>query len=112
EFVKINKTLKEASGILEYIFWSNRMVDDLSGTEMNPDVTQVVCRASTVHVVKETALGLRNALLLLQDDSLNVKILHLVRDPRGILASRQAVPDDTGGPDYIHPDYWVQWENI
>ncbi|XP_076442693.1 carbohydrate sulfotransferase 1-like [Babylonia areolata] len=47
-----------------------------------------VCQASRVTVVKTLRLGMAQALNLLEADP-GVKVVHLVRDPRGILNSRQ-----------------------
>ena len=45
------------------------------------------CQTADVHVIKVVALRLRDLLLLLEKDNFNVQIVHLLRDPRGIMAS-------------------------
>ncbi|KAF2347276.1 Sulfotransferase domain [Trinorchestia longiramus] len=58
-----------------------------------PAFLSYMCHRSGILVLKIVALRLRHGLKILQDDpGLDVKILHLVRDPRGILASARRVP--------------------
>ncbi|XP_045114786.1 carbohydrate sulfotransferase 4-like isoform X2 [Portunus trituberculatus] len=56
--------------------WDGRLVDAL-------------CKASCLKLVRVVAEGLALALSVLQDSSFNTHIVHLVRDPRGMLSSRR-----------------------
>nr|XP_045602510.1 carbohydrate sulfotransferase 1-like [Procambarus clarkii] len=57
----------------------------------DPAYTEAVCRAACANVVKVATAELGVATPLLQDPSLQVKVIHLVRDPRALLASRYEV---------------------
>ncbi|KAK3855392.1 hypothetical protein Pcinc_038207 [Petrolisthes cinctipes] len=46
------------------------------------------CRMMPVNVVKTVRMGLNPVVSLLQDDALDLRVLHLIRDPRGCLHSR------------------------
>ena len=46
------------------------------------------CSSANVNVVKTVRLSMKQAEALLQEDP-EVKVIHLVRDPRGVLRSRQ-----------------------
>ncbi|XP_063889673.1 carbohydrate sulfotransferase 4-like isoform X2 [Scylla paramamosain] len=56
--------------------WDGKLVDAL-------------CRASCLRLVRVVAEGLALALSFLQDSASNNHIVHLVRDPRGMLSSRR-----------------------
>lgn len=51
----------------------------------------LMCLRSTIHLIKIVGFRLRDIKFLLEDASLDVKIIHLVRDPRGILASGKSM---------------------
>ncbi|XP_045114560.1 uncharacterized protein LOC123506495 [Portunus trituberculatus] len=58
------------------VCWDGRLVDAL-------------CKASCLRLVRVVNEGLALALSVLQDSSSNTHIVHLVRDPRGMLSSRR-----------------------
>lgn len=53
------------------------------------NVESVVCNRSKMHLVKTIYLPLKTALALLADPHLDLALIYLVRDPRGILHSRK-----------------------
>ena len=50
---------------------------------------EVLCRTSCLRLVRVVAQGLALALSFLQDRASNSHIVHLVRDPRGMISSRR-----------------------
>lgn len=58
----------------------------------SPFTYEAFCRAAPVVVVRVVALALRAFIPLLEDDELDPKVVHLVRDPRGALSSRRSLP--------------------
>lgn len=58
----------------------------------SPATFETFCRASRVGVVRVVSAVLRVAVPLLEDDSLDVRVIHLVRDPRAAIASRRGFP--------------------
>lgn len=50
---------------------------------------EAMCTASCFRLVRVAAQGLSVALALLQDHSFNTHVVHLVRDPRGMISSRR-----------------------
>ncbi|XP_069945448.1 uncharacterized protein [Cherax quadricarinatus] len=57
----------------------------------NPAFVSQVCRSSSLHVVKVLRLGLEWVLPLLEEASLDLQVVYLVRDPRAVLSSRARV---------------------
>ncbi|KAK8736199.1 hypothetical protein OTU49_004865 [Cherax quadricarinatus] len=55
------------------------------------DYISKVCRYMPLNVVKTVRMGLSPVVELLQDPSLNLYVVHLVRDPRGCLHSRMQI---------------------
>ncbi|XP_042206391.1 putative mediator of RNA polymerase II transcription subunit 26 isoform X2 [Homarus americanus] len=53
------------------------------------DYISEACKYAPVNVLKTVRMGLSPAIQLLQDTSLDVRVIHLVRDPRGCLHSRR-----------------------
>ncbi|KAM5138140.1 carbohydrate sulfotransferase 4-like [Mantella aurantiaca] len=79
-----------------YSFKRNDIIPQLSCKEFCPmfpfDTIQKACNSYNYIVVKEVRIfDLKVLYPLLQDPSLNLKILHLVRDPRAIFQSRLKV---------------------
>lgn len=58
-----------------------------------PDVLDAVCRGSSANIVKVATVELDVAEPLLQKSSLAARVVHLVRDPRAVLASRLLVEE-------------------
>lgn len=58
-----------------------------------PDLLETVCRAATANIIKVAAVDLSVGMPLLQDPSLTTRVIHLVRDPRALLASRLLVEE-------------------
>lgn len=58
----------------------------------SPATFEAFCRASRVGVVRVVGVALHEAVPLLEDDSLDVRVIHLVRDARATIASRRALP--------------------
>ncbi|XP_047495024.1 carbohydrate sulfotransferase 6-like [Penaeus chinensis] len=58
----------------------------------SPFTYEAFCRAAPVVVVRVVALALTAFIPLLEDDELEPKVVHLVRDPRGTLNSRRSLP--------------------
>ncbi|KAK8393655.1 hypothetical protein O3P69_006767 [Scylla paramamosain] len=58
-----------------------------------PDVLEAVCRAATANIIKVVAVDLSVGAPLLQELSLTTRVIHLVRDPRALLASRLLVEE-------------------
>ncbi|XP_042878592.1 uncharacterized protein LOC122257394 [Penaeus japonicus] len=52
------------------------------------DYLSAVCKYMPVNVMKTVRMGLSPVVALLQDPSLDLRVVHLVRDPRGSLHSR------------------------
>ncbi|CAL4067029.1 unnamed protein product, partial [Meganyctiphanes norvegica] len=70
----------------------NECYQDNDMASLCPDV---FCQTADVVLVKLVMLRLEQAREFLETPDLNVKILHLVRDPRAILSSRrEAWPND------------------
>nr|XP_045602656.1 uncharacterized protein LOC123760893 [Procambarus clarkii] len=57
----------------------------------NVTLVSKVCRASSLHVAKVVRLGLEWVLPLLQEETLDLQVVYLVRDPRAVLRSRTRV---------------------
>ncbi|XP_063592134.1 carbohydrate sulfotransferase 1-like [Penaeus indicus] len=57
-----------------------------------PATFEAFCRASQVGVVRVVGVALHEAVPLLEDDSLDVRVIHLVRDARAAIASRRGFP--------------------
>ncbi|XP_022255252.1 carbohydrate sulfotransferase 1-like [Limulus polyphemus] len=56
----------------------------------NPFVMSRFCRNQTLHIIKTIRLSLQNGVKLYENyPDLNLKIIHLVRDPRAVINSRQ-----------------------
>lgn len=58
----------------------------------SPFIYEAFCRAAPVVIVRVVALALTASIPLLEDDEMELKVVHLVRDPRGTLASRRNLP--------------------
>lgn len=58
----------------------------------SPATFEAFCRASQVGVVRVVSLALHEAVPLLDDDALDVRLIHLVRDVRAAIASRRGFP--------------------
>ncbi|KAK7073054.1 hypothetical protein SK128_003661 [Halocaridina rubra] len=56
-----------------------------------PSTYSNICRKADMHFVKVLRLGLDWARRLLQDSSLDIRIIYLVRDPRPIMQSRDSI---------------------
>ncbi|XP_066976826.1 carbohydrate sulfotransferase 1-like [Macrobrachium rosenbergii] len=54
----------------------------------DPATDSALCSAAKVHLVRLVAVDLGDLSPLLKERDLNLKIVHLVRDPRGVVASR------------------------
>ncbi|KAK3856862.1 hypothetical protein Pcinc_036846 [Petrolisthes cinctipes] len=54
----------------------------------DPELSEAMCVASQINLVKVVGEELGTAEHLLHDTQLNVRLVHLVRDPRALLASR------------------------
>lgn len=57
----------------------------------DPATNEVLCRAARVHVARVVVLDLKAVTPLLRDPDLNTHVIHLVRDPRATLTSREAL---------------------
>ena len=58
-----------------------------------PDVLEAVCRAATANIIKVVAVDLSVGEPLLQELRLTTRVIHLVRDPRALLASRRLLEE-------------------
>ncbi|MPC70854.1 Carbohydrate sulfotransferase 5 [Portunus trituberculatus] len=58
-----------------------------------PDVVEAVCRAATANIIKVVSVNLSVGAPLLQELRLTTRVIHLVRDPRALLASRLLVEE-------------------
>lgn len=58
----------------------------------SPLTHEAFCRAVRVVVVRVVALALTAAIPLMEDAALEVRVVHLVRDPRAAIASRRSLP--------------------
>lgn len=72
--------VREVCGEYPTLCWDGALLD-------------AVCRASCLRLVRVVAQGLSLAMALLQDDGSNVHVVHLVRDPRGMISSRRDLQD-------------------
>ncbi|KAH6922985.1 hypothetical protein HPB50_020467 [Hyalomma asiaticum] len=96
----------------QFIFSVNRFLWTLCGAKypvcLNSGAIAGVCSRAPVQVMKVTRLRnqsqVRDWLRRNQDIAKSVKILHLVRDPRGILASRRRVDWCKESKSCTHPD--------
>lgn len=70
-----------------------------------PDFLNEFCKLFPFQSMKSVRLRLRLAEELLEDESLNVKVILLVRDPRGTLQSRKHREWCPGEPDCDQPSY-------
>lgn len=77
--------------INEYAWSLNKYLDSICGDSdlcHHPCFVQEACRRAKLHVVKTIRLNIRHLTLLL-DQFPTLKVLYLVRDPRGIMNSRK-----------------------
>ncbi|RXG57855.1 Carbohydrate sulfotransferase 5 [Armadillidium vulgare] len=58
----------------------------------DPNFMSQICQLTPLNVMKTVRLGLLPVDKLLSDKTLNLKVIHLVRDPRGSLHSRIKLP--------------------
>ncbi|KAK3869561.1 hypothetical protein Pcinc_025145 [Petrolisthes cinctipes] len=77
-----------------YLRWNTRLASHClhSNQCTNTTLATQLCTTSHIHVAKVVRLGLQWVLPLLQDPSLNLQLVVLVRDPRAVLSSRARVP--------------------
>ncbi|XP_037083939.1 carbohydrate sulfotransferase 3-like [Pollicipes pollicipes] len=87
--------------------------------ETSLDQMTATCLKQPMRVVKIIRIRLRNLLPLLEAEGLNVYIVHLVRDPRGILNSllrqRHEWPERLHVPQHICGDMWEDiqlWRDV
>ncbi|CAL4071379.1 unnamed protein product, partial [Meganyctiphanes norvegica] len=66
--------------------YRDKSLDPLWSTSSSEEM---ICKASDVVLTKQIVVPIKQSLLILKDTSLNPYILHLVRDPRSVLSSRQ-----------------------
>lgn len=55
----------------------------------NGELLDALCQASCLRLVRVVAQGLSLALILLQEQGSSIHVIHLVRDPRGMISSRR-----------------------
>ncbi|XP_064113496.1 carbohydrate sulfotransferase 1-like [Macrobrachium nipponense] len=60
----------------------------------DPATDSALCSAANVHLLRLVAVDLGDLSPLLKERDLNLKIVHLVRDPRGVVASRHRLIED------------------
>lgn len=65
----------------------------------NPAYVSTVCQFMPYHIIKEVRLLVKHSETFLTDPKLNVKIILLIRDPRGIINSRERESWCKGHPD-------------
>lgn len=58
-----------------------------------PDTLETMCRAAMTNIIKVAAVDLSVGAPLLRDPELTARVIHLVRDPRALLASRLLVEE-------------------
>ncbi|KAK4316017.1 hypothetical protein Pmani_012791 [Petrolisthes manimaculis] len=77
-----------------YLRWNTRLASHCLHNNQctNTTLATQLCTTSHIHVAKVVRLGLHWVLPLLQDPSLNLQLVVLVRDPRAVLSSRARVP--------------------
>lgn len=65
-----------------------------------------MCNWADIHLLKIVSIQLHTVLDFLDDPSLNIKILHLLRDPRGIIVSISRIP---GFESFLYePNFYCQ----
>ncbi|CAL4069358.1 unnamed protein product, partial [Meganyctiphanes norvegica] len=62
------------------------------GACMDPSLHSLACSLHPMVLAKAVRLPLHAAVTLLKDRDLNLHVIHLVRDPRGVLKSRTRMP--------------------
>lgn len=70
----------------------------------NTAFVDAVCRAACVHLIRVVSIDMGVADILLQDPKLDVKIIHLVRDPRAVLDSRSRLQTLSSPERVFHDD--------
>lgn len=95
----------------DFLFMWNHFLWTLCGGQhsvcFNSDAVSKVCSRAPVHIMKLTRLHMshvRDFLRSNPDIAASVKILHLVRDPRGIVASRRRVAWCNTSESCVRPD--------
>ena len=85
-----------------YCMPSPSLSDIYDDTCDNIDFLQILCNRSSVHILKVIALRLRHLFILLNDKSINIKVIHLIRDPRATIASARKIvlPERYHGPNF------------
>ena len=65
-----------------------------------------LCLAASVHVLKIVVLKLKDMVIHLAENKFDIRIIHLLRDPRGILSSLDGI--DLGREFFHKPDYFCR----
>lgn len=90
----LNKWLNGVNG---HDYRTKLLCPEFPGVCKGPSLVEAMCRAARARVVRVVSGELGVAAALLEDGGLSARVIHLVRDPRALLASRERFRNGTHG---------------